>query len=65
MTKEKNQAAILLEKPPAKTPDGRVVKDTRRQTRRRFSAKGKIRLALDGLRGKDSIDELCHNEGIA
>jgi transposase len=43
----------------------RVVKDIRRQTRRHFSAEDKIRIVLDGLRGEDSIAELCRKEGIA
>jgi transposase len=43
----------------------RVVKDIRRQTRRHFSAEDKIRIVLDGLRGEDSIAELCRREGIA
>ena len=43
----------------------RVVKDTRRQTRRRFSSEEKIRIVLAGLRGEDSIAELCRQEGIA
>jgi transposase len=42
-----------------------VVKDIRRQTRRHFSAEDKIRIVLDGLRGEDSIAELCRKEGIA
>ena len=40
-------------------------KDIRRATRRHFSAEDKIRIALDGLRGDDSIAELCRREGIA
>lgn len=43
----------------------RVVKDIHRQTRRRFSAEEKIRIVLAGLRGDDSIAELCRQEGIA
>ena len=42
-----------------------VVKDIRRSTRRHFSAEDKIRIVLDGLRGEDSIAELCRREGIA
>lgn len=41
------------------------MKDIRRQTRRYFSAEDKIRIVLDGLRGEDSIAELCRKEGIA
>lgn len=43
----------------------RVVKDIKRQTRRRFSSEVKIRIVLAGLRGDDSIAELCRQEGIA
>jgi transposase len=41
------------------------MKDIRRATRRHFSAEDKIRIVLDGLRGEDSIAELCRKEGIA
>ncbi len=47
------------------TPGERVVKDIRRVTRRQFSAEEKIRIVLDGLKGEDSIAELCRREGIA
>ena len=43
----------------------RVVKDIRRQTRKRYSSEDKIRIVLAGLRGEDSIAELCRQEGIA
>ena len=48
-----------------KAPAERVLKDIRRSTRRHFSAEDKIRIVLDGLRGEDSIAELCRREGIA
>src|SRR3546814_6913377 len=54
-----------LKKSPVKAPAERVVKDIRRATRRHFSAEDKIRIVLDGLRGEDSIAELCRKEGIA
>ena len=41
----------------------RTVKDIRRQTRKRYAAKEKIRIVLAGLRGEDSIAELCRQEG--
>ncbi len=41
-----------------------TVRDIRRATRRRFSAEDKIRIVLEGLRGEDSIAELCRKEGI-
>ena len=49
----------------AKKPAEQVVKDIRRATRRHFSAEDKIRIVLEGLRGDDSIAELCRKEGIA
>ncbi|CAA0089949.1 IS3 family transposase ISPko4 [Starkeya nomas] len=48
-----------------KKPAEQVVKDIRRATRRHFSSEDKIRIVLDGLRGDDSIAELCRKEGIA
>ena len=41
-----------------------VVRDIRRQTRRKYSAEEKIRIVLEGLRGEDSIAELCRREGM-
>jgi len=41
-----------------------VVRDIKRQTRRKFSSEEKIRIVLEGLRGEDSIAELCRREGI-
>ena len=43
----------------------RTVKDIRRKTRRRYSSEEKIRIVLAGLRGEDSIAELCRQEGIS
>ncbi len=48
-----------------KEPAEKVVRDIRRATRRRFSADEKIHIVLSGLRGEDSIAELCRHEGIA
>ena len=41
-----------------------AVRDIRRATRRKFSAEEKIRIVLEGLRGEDTIAELCRKEGI-
>lgn len=49
---------------PAKVPAEQVVKDIRRATRRHFSAEDKIRIVLEGLRGENSVTELCRREGI-
>ena len=40
------------------------VRDIRRATRRQYSAEEKIRIVIAGLRGEDSIAELCRKEGI-
>jgi len=50
-----------------RTPESaeETVRDIRRATRRQFSAEEKIRIVLDGLRGEESIAELCRKEGIA
>ena len=48
-----------------KTAADVLVKDIRRQTRKRHSTEEKIRVVLAGLRGDDSIAELCRQEGIA
>ena len=43
----------------------KTIRDIRRATRRHRSAEEKIRIVLSGLRGEDSISELCRREGIA
>jgi len=42
-----------------------TIRDIKRKTRKQYSAEEKIRIVLDGLRGEDSIAELCRREGIA
>src|SRR5262249_42528228 len=42
----------------------KTVRDIRRATGRHHSAEEKIRIVLEGLRGEDSIAELCRKEGI-
>jgi transposase len=49
---------------PMKQPAEAVIKDIRRAARRQFSAEEKIRIVLEGLRGEQSIAELCRREGI-
>ena len=47
-----------------KSGSEKTVRDIRRATRKRYSAEEKIRIVLDGLRGEESIAELCPREGI-
>ena len=42
----------------------KTVKAIRRVTRRQYAAEEKIRMVLEGLRGEDSIAELCRREQI-
>ena len=49
---------------PKSAPEARV-REIRRQTRRRYSVEDKIRIVLEGLKGEDSIAELCRREGIS
>ena len=48
-----------------KSPGEKIVKDIKRATRKHYSSEEKIRIVLDGLRGEDSIAELCRCEGIS
>jgi transposase len=42
-----------------------AVRDIRHRTRRKFSPEEKIRIVLEGLRGEQSISDLCRRNGIA
>ncbi len=41
-----------------------IVREIKRQTRRKFTAEEKIRTVLEGPRGEASITDLCRKEGI-
>ena len=41
-----------------------IVREIRRETRKKYSAEEKIRIVLEGLRGEESISSLCRREGI-
>ena len=42
-----------------------VVRQIKRNTRRKITAEEKIRIVLEGLKGEESIAEICRREGIA
>jgi len=46
------------------TPEAKV-REIRRKTRRKYSAEEKIRIVLEGLKGEETIVELCRREGIS
>jgi transposase len=48
-----------------RTAPEKTIKDIRRTTRKQYSAEEKIRIVLDGLRGEETIAELCRREGIS
>lgn len=52
------------EKRDLKAEADQLVRNIKRQTRRKFNAEEKIRIILAGLRGEDSIAEICRREGI-
>ena len=41
-----------------------TVREIRRGSRKKYSAEEKMRIVLEGLRGEDTIAELCRREGI-
>ncbi len=42
----------------------KLVKDIRHRTRKKYSSEEKIRIVLEGMRGEESIAELCRREGL-
>ena len=52
---------VEMKQIPAKRPvsSERIIRDIRRKTRKQYPAEEKIRIVQDGLRGEDSIAELC------
>ena len=43
----------------------RLIREVRRNTRRRFSAEDKIRIVLEGFRKEIPVSDLCRREGIS
>ena len=41
-----------------------TVRNIRRQTRKQYNAEDKIRIVVEGLRGEQTIAELCRKEGL-
>ena len=54
----------MTSKAKSKTSPESIVRQIKRKTRRKFSAEEKIRIVLTGLRGEESIADLCRKEGI-
>jgi transposase len=58
------KGAMMRSKQDTKLEADKLVRGIKRATRRKFSAEEKIRIVLAGLRGEDSIAELCRREGL-
>ena len=48
-----------------KTSATNTVRNIRRNTRKKYSGEEKIRIVLEGLRGEETVAELCRREGIS
>jgi transposase len=48
-----------------KTTAASTVRNIRRNSRKRYSGEEKIRIVLEGLRGEETVAELCRREGIS
>jgi transposase len=53
-----------MEPKAGKSPES-VVREIKRNTRRKFNSEEKIRIILEGLKGEDSIAAICRREGIS
>jgi len=49
---------------PAKKDPESIVRDIKRNTRKKYNAEEKIRIVLEGLRAEESIAAICRREGI-
>jgi transposase len=54
---------MTTEKKSKNSPES-IVREIKRKARRKFTAEEKIRIVLQGLRGEESITDLCRKEGI-
>lgn len=54
----------MTTKKKSKSSPESIVREIKRKTRRKFTAEEKIRIVLEGLRGEESITDLCRKEGI-
>ena len=41
-----------------------LIKDIKRRTQKTYNAEEKIRIVLEGLRGEDTITNICRKDGI-
>jgi transposase len=52
-----------MEKKPTQTV-GSLINEIKRRTRRKFNSEEKIRIVMEGVRGEESIAEICRKHSI-
>ena len=52
-----------MEKKPTQTA-GQLINEIKRRTRRKFSSEEKIRIVMEGMRGEESVSEICRKHAI-
>ena len=55
----------MTKKKSSKSSAERTIRNIRRNSRKQYSGEEKIRIVLDGLRGEETVAELCRREGIS
>ena len=55
----------MTKKKSSKSSSERTIRNIRRNSRKQYSGEEKIRIVLDGLRGEETVAELCRREGIS
>ncbi len=55
----------MTKKNSSKSSAANTIRNIRRNSRRQYSGEEKIRIVLEGLRGEESVAELCRREGIS
>jgi len=61
------ESTLVLEKEEVAAPGSaaRLIREVRRNTRRKFSAEDKIRIVLEGFRKEIPVSDLCRRESIS
>jgi transposase len=55
----------MTKKKSSKSSAKNTIRNIRRNSRKQYSGEEKIRIVLEGLRGEETVAELCRREGIS
>jgi transposase len=55
----------MTKKRSSKSSAANTIRNIRRNSRKQYSGEEKIRIVLEGLRGEETVAELCRREGIS